>query len=597
MIWRVRCPRISRSVVLLRNTVAFRSHQVWSPFWAQATSEGGMSVKSVVNLWLGHGRKLLQDLIGKSRVTKLFGNIEENAALNHRYRRASSINNQVPPKRYLVERLVRWCSTSTAAEIRRNAVKKLAYGGRNSVPYLGFVGINLISGHGMVTKQDELERLCEDIRCCAVAEKTEQKQSDSLSALSLDDLQIGEPIAKGCNAIVHAASWKNEQSESGENVQIDNQTITADLNPLIPAFGNYDLAVKMMFNYDAESNTFAILRAMHRETIPARSVRGVENITRMNMMAKRPLPPHPNIVTMHCALTDRTPFLPEAMQLYPDALPYRLNANGSGRNMTLFLVMKRYHCNLRDYLKFHTPPPTTRLLLLTQLLEAVNHLASNGIAHRDLKSDNILLDLNAGLDSPVVAISDFGNAYISTNLRMPFSTFDIERGGNYALMAPEVKSANPGIFTSIDYSRSDLWTIGTLAYEIFGQENPFYLPTVCASLQDGYSSDDLPPFPEMPSPIKRLVSDILEQDPQNRPSPAVAANVCHFLLWGPRELISTSKMEKVSKKTLLEWLVTEAAISLLEGSCPSSGVLAMLRNVFLSRLHIREVEAALGYFQ
>jgi len=34
----------------------------------------------------------------------------------------------------------------------------------------------------------------------------------------------------------------------------------------------YPLAVKMMFNYDAESNAMSILRAMSRETVPSRSV-------------------------------------------------------------------------------------------------------------------------------------------------------------------------------------------------------------------------------------------------------------------------------------------------------------------------------------
>jgi hypothetical protein len=32
---------------------------------------------------------------------------------------------------------------------------------------------------------------------------------------------------------------------------------------------NFPLAVKMMFNYDAESNATSILRAMYRETVPA----------------------------------------------------------------------------------------------------------------------------------------------------------------------------------------------------------------------------------------------------------------------------------------------------------------------------------------
>ena len=43
----------------------------------------------------------------------------------------------------------------------------------------------------------------------------------------------------------------------------------------------------MMFNYDAESNAATILRAMQRETVPARSVRlagtsvGQEEVTRL----------------------------------------------------------------------------------------------------------------------------------------------------------------------------------------------------------------------------------------------------------------------------------------------------------------------------
>jgi len=34
----------------------------------------------------------------------------------------------------------------------------------------------------------------------------------------------------------------------------------------------YPLAIKMMFNYDAESNSMSILRAMSRETVPSRCI-------------------------------------------------------------------------------------------------------------------------------------------------------------------------------------------------------------------------------------------------------------------------------------------------------------------------------------
>lgn len=41
-------------------------------------------------------------------------------------------------------------------------------------------------------------------------------------------------------------------------------------------------------------------------------------------------------------------------------------------------------------------------------------------------------------------------------------------------MAPEVSTAKPGTFTTIDYGKADIWAAGAIAYEIFGEPNPFY---------------------------------------------------------------------------------------------------------------------------
>ena len=37
--------------------------------------------------------------------------------------------------------------------------------------------------------------------------------------------------------------------------------------------------------------------------------------------------------------------------------------------------------------------------MLLQLLEGVDHLCRQGIAHRDLKSDNVLLEFDSGQNS------------------------------------------------------------------------------------------------------------------------------------------------------------------------------------------------------
>jgi PTEN induced putative kinase 1 len=49
----------------------------------------------------------------------------------------------------------------------------------------------------------------------------------------------------------------------------------------------------------------------------------------------------------------------------------RLNPDGLGRNMSLFMVMKRYDCSLKEYLSAQERPLNwkTSLMLLTQLLE------------------------------------------------------------------------------------------------------------------------------------------------------------------------------------------------------------------------------------
>ena len=83
------------------------------------------------------------------------------------------------------------------------------------------------------------------------------------------------------------------------------------------------------------------------------------------------VPPHPNIVELLTVFADQVPGLPGDRQLYGDALPARLNPGGYGRNMSLFLVMRRYDCSLRDYLHQYRDHLSARtsLILFTQLLE------------------------------------------------------------------------------------------------------------------------------------------------------------------------------------------------------------------------------------
>ena len=97
------------------------------------------------------------------------------------------------------------------------------------------------------------------------------------------------------------------------------------------------------------------------------------------------------------------------------------------------------------------------------------------------------------IDNPLLVISDFGCCLADETygLKLPYLTREMDKGGNCAMMAPEIKCAEPGRNSVLDYSKADLWAAGALAYEIFGEENPFY-----GQLDARYYSDeDLPSLP------------------------------------------------------------------------------------------------------
>lgn len=359
------------------------------------------------------------------------------------------------------------------------------------------------------------------------------------------------------------ASSERNTNESSSTMNFDDEN-SSDIE-------TYPLALKMMFNYDIQSNAMAILRAMYKETIPA--INKFRNADadgwEKQLMEQTPqLPHHPNIVLMVGVFCAQVPNLMQSSSLYPMALPQRLNPHGYGRNMSLFLLMKRYEYSLCDYMNSSQEiTMRTRLLLFAQLLEGVTHLYRHGIAHRDLKSDNILIDLNGNDVHPVLVLSDFGCCLADKNngLTLPYTSMDIDKGGNTALMPPEIIAKTPGTFSILDYSKSDLWACGAIAYEIFGSINPFYGQSKMHETEDtplqpilksaSYRDEDLPALNEnVPSLVGKLVANILHRNPNHRLAPDIAANVMQLFLWAPSSWLKPTVA--VNTPEILQWLLS-----------------------------------------
>ena len=105
--------------------------------------------------------------------------------------------------------------------------------------------------------------MCAEIRRAAsktIKKPAAQHQDECTESWSLADFDIGPVIAKGCSAVVHAARLTLE----GFKKMGTSPSEVVDSKPPLSDEKSFPLAIKMMFNYEAESNANAIVNAMHR---------------------------------------------------------------------------------------------------------------------------------------------------------------------------------------------------------------------------------------------------------------------------------------------------------------------------------------------
>ncbi|XP_058532239.1 serine/threonine-protein kinase PINK1, mitochondrial [Ochotona princeps] len=498
------------------------------------------------------------------------------------------------PDRY---RFFRQSVAGLAARLQRQFMMR-ARGGAGPGGRAVFLAFGL--GLGLIEeKQAESRRAataCQEIQ--AIFTQKSKLGADPLDGrrwqgFRLEEYLIGQSIGKGCSAAVYeatvAALHVNLEVAEGTRLPGRGTDLTTAGTTKVPGPGapHFPLAIKMMWNISAGSSSEAIFRTMSQELVPASRVALAGEygavVHRKTKGSPKQLAPHPNIIRVFRAFTSSVPLLPGALVDYPDMLPPRLHPQGLGHGRTLFLVMKNYPCTLHQYLRENTPSPRLAMLMTLQLLEGVAHLVQQGIAHRDLKSDNVLVELDAD-GCPWLVITDFGCCLADerVGLRLPFPSWYVDRGGNGCLMAPEVSTAHPGPRTVIDYSKADAWAVGAIAYEIFGLANPFYGQGRARLESRSYLETQLPALPRsVPPDARQLLRSLLQREPCKRPSARVAANVLHLSLWGEHLLA----LKNLELDKMVGWLLQQSAVALLtnrlaERSC----VETKMKMLFLANL-------------
>lgn len=174
-----------------------------------------------------------------------------------------------------------------------------------------------------------------------------------------------------------------------------------------------------------------------------------------------------------------------------------LGFEGQGRTYSLFLEYVGGG-SIASCLKFYGgfEEPLIRYIC-RQVLRGLEYLHSNGILHRDLKADNLLLEIDG-----TCKISDFGISKRSQDIYA--NNADMSMQGSVFWMAPEVIDSMVEDKKKGYSAKVDVWSLGCVALEMFAGHRPWSNEAVVSAI---YKIGKTKLAPPIPKDIEHLISD------------------------------------------------------------------------------------------
>ena len=182
-----------------------------------------------------------------------------------------------------------------------------------------------------------------------------------------------------------------------------------------------------------------------------------------------------------------------------------------------FIVMEYLDGRTLDQLLPLSVPLFRQFVL--EICGALQHAHAQGLVHRDLKLQNIML-VNPGTSSQQFKILDFGIA-TQTNAEMTLRNATMDGGGTIEYMPPEYLIAT-GIKPT---PKSDIYSFGVILYELLLGRRPFQADgrKLMATMQVIESVlaprfREIDPDCQIDSAVESLVLQCLSKSPESRPA-------------------------------------------------------------------------------
>ena len=194
-----------------------------------------------------------------------------------------------------------------------------------------------------------------------------------------------------------------------------------------------------------------------------------------------------------------------------------INDFGETEDGLLFIAMEFLSGkSLTDVIKEEAPLEIERAVRISlQLCHALSHAHTEGVVHRDLKPDNVMI-VEKGDRDDLVKVLDFGIAKITqgdgsadalTEVGMVFGT-------------PEYLSPEQAAGQTAD-ARADLYSLGVIMYELIAGVRPFHGPTKLELIgkhinEEPKSMRKRAPDQKIPAELDDVVLHLLAKRPQDR---------------------------------------------------------------------------------